>query len=132
MWRKSQDSPVFKDPFLWKVFCWCMIKASHKERWVTMRIGRGTTQVQIKPGQFIYGRLRAAAELDMPASSVRNRMERLQALGCINIPKRTGQKDRSFSIVTVVNWDKYQNCLASIVIPGQRQLLFPVLSGRYS
>ena len=55
------------------------------------------------PGQFIFGRLTAARELNMKTSSVRNRMEKLRVSGNIAM-----QTDTHYTIVTICNWDKYQ------------------------
>jgi hypothetical protein len=69
-----------------------------------MKTGRGTKEVELQPGQFIFGRNVAAKELNMPPSTVRNRMAKLKKLGNLNI-----KKDTHFSVVSVVNWNSYQS-----------------------
>ncbi len=59
---------------------------------------------EVQPGQFIYSRKKAAKELGMPESTVRNRMEKLDDMGNVDI-----QKDNHFSIVTVCKWEDYQS-----------------------
>jgi len=79
------------------------MKASHKELWIPVKTGRGFTQVQILPGQFIFGRHEAAKELKMRPGSVRNRMEKLKNIGNLDI-----KPDKHFSLISIINWDSYQ------------------------
>ena len=101
--RKIMDSQVWKNPELFKVFCWCILRANYTDRWVTVATGRGETTVHIKRGQFIFGRLKAAEELNMKPSSVRNRMAKLKKMQNVDI-----QPDTHFSIVTICNYELYQ------------------------
>jgi len=103
LWRKIQDSPVFQNEGLLKVFVWCLIRANHKEIWVKVRTGRGFTEVKLQAGDFIFGRHSAAKELRMPAGTVWKRMLKLEKLNILNI-----EKDTHFSIVTIINWPIYQ------------------------
>jgi len=103
LYRKSISSRVFRNEALWKVWTWCLLKASYKERWVTMKTGKSEIEVKIYPGQFIYGRLSAAKELNMKPSSVRNRMEKLKNMRNLDI-----KKDTQYSIISIINWDTYQ------------------------
>ena len=106
LFRKSLESQVFQSPHLWKVWCWCLLKASHKDRWVSMKTGKGDIQVEIKEGQFIFGRESAARELRMRPSSVRNRIVKLSKLQNLNI-----KADRQFSIITICNWGSYRELM---------------------
>ncbi len=104
LWRKSFDSQVFQDSDLWKLWTWCLMKATHREIWIPVLTGRGSTQVNLKPGQFIFGRFEAAKELKMKPSSVRYRMQKLKSIGNLDI-----KVDTHFSIISVLNWDTYQH-----------------------
>ena len=103
IWRKSVDASVFQNEGLWKVWTWCLMKATHRPQWVSMKTGRGNKEVELQPGQFIFGRNVAAKQLNMPPSTVRNRMAKLKKLGNLDI-----QEDTHFSIISIVNWDSYQ------------------------
>jgi hypothetical protein len=103
MYRKSIDSAAFQSEGLWKVWCWCLMRASYKSQWVPMKTGRGETLVEVKRGQFIFGRKAASRELGMAASTVYKRMIVLEKLGNLNI-----ESSRHFSVVTVCNFDSYQ------------------------
>jgi len=80
LWRKSIGTRAFKNPELWKVWTWCLMKASHKSRIVKFKTGKSHIEVIVNPGQFIFGRKTAAIDLDMPESSVRNRIEKLKKM----------------------------------------------------
>jgi hypothetical protein len=101
--RKLIDSRVFQNAYLLKVFIWCLLKANHEGRWVPITTGKGKTEVFIQPGQFIFGRATAASELQMPDSSVRNRIRALQKKEVISV-----KADSHYSTITIVNWDTYQ------------------------
>jgi hypothetical protein len=105
LWRQSIDSRVFKNPDLWKVWTWCLMKATYKERWVEMKTGKSKIEVHLQPGQFVFGRKSAAKELGMPESSVRNRMKKLKNMRNVDI-----KEDRQYSTISIVNWEGYQEC----------------------
>ncbi len=102
LWRKSLDSQSWANAELWKVWSWCMMKAAHKTHWVSIGTGRGSREVQINPGQFIFGRDSASRELKMKPSSVRNRMEKLKKLRNLDM-----QPDTHCTIVTLLQWKTY-------------------------
>ena len=51
----------------------------------------------------MYGRQKAAEELKMPESSVRNYMDTLKKLKILDI-----KSDNKFSVISIVNWELYQ------------------------
>lgn len=104
LYRKSCDSDVFADADLWKLFCWCLMRAGRKKRTVSISTGRGRSMVTIAAGQFVFGRKAAAAELDIPDRTIYDRMHRIERLGSIRVEPNT-----HFSIVTIVNWGHYQS-----------------------
>ena len=83
-----------------KVFIYCLIKATHKDR--NQRIGRQT--IKLGPGQFVFGRKVASVELSMPESTLRDYMNMLEEDGVITI-----SSTNKFSVVTVDNWEVYQS-----------------------
>jgi len=115
LWRRSEDSIIFKNEGLWKCWTWALMQATHKEIAISVRIGKGNTEVTLKPGQFIFGRKLAAKALDMPESTVRNRFKKIESLGMlIQSPlqgfeqNQDSKKDTHFTIYSVVNWPTYQ------------------------
>lgn len=103
LWRKTIDDAVFQNAHLFKVFAWCLLKATHKIISVPVTTGRGQTIVTLYPGQLIFGRHSASKDLKMPPSSIRDRLERLRKLQILDI-----KPDTHFSIITVINWQSYQ------------------------
>ena len=102
--RSTLTSDVFLDAHLLKLFVWCLLRANHAEQSVSTTTGRGTTIVGLKPGQFLFGAHKASEQLDMPKTTVQERMRRLEAMGTIKIESGT-----HYSIVTICQWDTYQN-----------------------
>lgn len=101
--RSLLDSQAFQNKDLLKVWIWCLLRANYKERWVSIKTGKGFSEVHVMPGQFIYGRDSASLQLRMKPSSVHDRMKKLAKMQNIVI-----QPDRQYSIITVVNWEGYQ------------------------
>ena len=103
LWRKSLDTRIFGNAPLWKVWCWCLMRATHKEEWIPVQTGNGQTEVHLLPGQFLFGRKKASKELKMKPSSVRNRIEKLKSIGNLDI-----KSDTHYSIISINKWADYQ------------------------
>jgi len=103
LYRKIQRSAVFQNEGLLKVWIWCMVKANHEDRWIPVSTGKGTTEVLVKRGQFVFGRKSAARALGMDESTVYKRMQKLTTMGNCNI-----QSNTHYSLVTVLNYGPYQ------------------------
>lgn len=84
---------------LWAFWCYCLMKASHKSTTVMV----GYQRVSLEPGQFIFGREKAAEELRMTVKQVRTCLNALKRAG--NVAVKTASK---YSVITVVNWSTYQ------------------------
>ena len=97
--RKLIESPAFDNPKLLKIWVWCLCKASHTE--CEKLVGRQI--VKLEPGQFVFGRLKAAESLNMNDRTVYDYIKTLEKLGMIYI-----NSNNKFSVITVVNWELYQ------------------------
>jgi uncharacterized phage protein (TIGR02220 family) len=106
LYRKILESLIFQNEGLFKLWIWCLLKASHKHYWIPVQIGKGFTEVCLKPGQFIFGREKAAKELKVTASTLWKRMLKLKTIGNLDI-----KSNNHYSLITIVNWDSYQGCL---------------------
>ncbi len=102
-WRKITDSAVFQNEGLLKIFIWCLARAAYKEMFITVRTGRGVSEVRLSPGSFLFGRDSAARELNMSPSTVWKRMLKLKKLEILNI-----ESDSHYSIIYIINWHIYQ------------------------
>lgn len=90
---------MFQNEKLFKIFIWCLLKASHKEHEQLI----GLQKITLQPGQFIYGRLKASKELKIKESTVNKYMRWLKDDEIINI-----KSNNKFSVITIVNWALYQ------------------------
>lgn len=104
LYRKSIRSRAFANDGLWKVWTWCLMRANYEKSWATVDIGGGTTEVELKPGQFIFGRHKAASELRMKPSTTWKRMLKLK-----NMQNLTIESNSHYSIVSIMNWEDYQS-----------------------
>ena len=93
--RKLLDSPIFQNEKLFKVFAYCLMKASHKDH--TQLVGRRV--VELEKGQFVFGRKRASEELRLKESTVRDYIKLLENLGTIVV-----KSDNKFSVITAFDF----------------------------
>ncbi len=98
--RKLKDSLVFDNPDLLKVWIWCLLKATHDD--YTQMIG--LQEVELKKGQFIFGRKVAANELKMSESKTYRLIKKLEKMQNLNI-----KANNKFSVITIENWEIYQS-----------------------
>ena len=100
LYRNLINSQIFQNEKLLKIFIWCLLKATYKER--TQIVGR--TSIELKEGQFIFGRNKAALELDMPPSTLWDYIKLLKKMKTISI-----KSNNKYSIVTIEKWEIYQS-----------------------
>jgi len=101
-YRAFKDHPVFRQPVRAHLFNWCILSATHARHKTLL----GSREVVLQPGQFCTGRHRAAQETGLSPKQVRAGFVALEKLDMIRV--ETGQGWQG-SIVTVVNWGKYQS-----------------------
>jgi hypothetical protein len=102
--RSIVDSKVFADPMVLKIWIWILSRVRFDSRTIAISVGGGTVDVPLDAGQFLFGDRSAADALGMPRTSVQRRIKRLEKLGSICV-----KAGRHYSIVTVTNWQTYQN-----------------------
>lgn len=78
---------------------YCLLKATHSDHKQLV----GKQFVELKPGQFVFGRKKAALELNMKESTVRDYIELLKQDNSIQI-----ESTNKYSVITIVNWGFYQ------------------------
>src|SRR5699024_3037981 len=98
--RKMMYSNVFQNEKLLKVFIYCIMKATHVDRKQLV----GKRFVELKKGQFIFGRKKASVELNMKESTVRDYIDLLKEDEMIKV-----NYTNKYSLITVVNWELYQH-----------------------
>lgn len=98
-YRQLEDSAIWGNPELVYFWVWCLMQADI-EKHKTQINGHTVT---IKPGQFIFGRKKAAQKTGLPESTVYRYLNLLQSLKMVNI-----KPNNKYTLVTIVNWRKYQ------------------------
>ena len=102
--RVILESEVFASQKMLKIWIWCLCRANHKTKFVPMKTGRGETNVKVKKGQFLFGRFTAEEELFIDGSTIYKIMHKLKEIGNITIKSNT-----HYSVITICNYDKYQD-----------------------
>lgn len=97
--RRLLDSAVFQNPDLLKMWVWCMLKASHKDRKTMI----GLTETTLKKGEFITGRNAGSSELNMNPSSFYRYLKALQKVQLVEL-----KPNNKNTIVSICKWDVYQ------------------------
>lgn len=98
--RQALDSTVW-EPKIWFVWSWCLLKANHESAKIRWNGG----DLELKPGQFITGREKALSEMPgITAQKYRTAIDYLKSTSRISV--KTTNK---FSLITVLNWSKYQD-----------------------
>ena len=99
LYRSILDSAVFQDAEILKVWIWLLCSVSFEQHDI---ICCGKV-IHLKSGQIATGRKKIAQCTDLNETKVYRALTALKSLGNIEI-KATNK----YSIITVVNWDKYQ------------------------
>lgn len=99
LWRKSIDSGMMQNPELWVFWCWCLMKATWKPRQVMVDL----QTINLNPGEFIFGRRSSGVELNFSEQKIRTFVKKLKTMQNITI-----KSTNKFSIISIVNWDIYQ------------------------
>lgn len=98
--RKLLSSPIFENPNDLKIWIWCLLRANHSNTSVFF----GYEEIQVKRGQFIFGRFTASKELSMNPSTVYKILKKLEKAGMIEI-KSNNKK----SLLSIINYECYQD-----------------------
>jgi len=100
LWRKSIDSGLIKNHNVWIFWTYCLLKANHEKDYKQVV---GFQEIVLQPGQFIFGRKKAAGETGLSEQQIRTCLTFLKKYE--NLTIKTTNK---FSIVSIINWGRYQ------------------------
>ena len=100
VWRKLEDSGIFKDERACQFFLWAMFKATHKPRKQII----GNSVVNLNPGQFVSGRHAASEEMGVSEMVFRNVVKKMKMMDFV-----TTESTNKYTIFTIINWDRYQH-----------------------
>ena len=102
LWRKALDSGMLKNHEVWVFWTYCLLKATHKPCKAII----GNQEVFLEPGQFVFGRRKAAEETNLSERQIRT---------CLDILKKwenvTIKTTNKYSVITIVKWQIYQQSI---------------------
>jgi hypothetical protein len=100
LWRKSIESPLWQNQTVWRLFEWCLLKASYTDHIQIV----GYQQVTLKPGELIFGRKKAALETGLTEQNIRTALSVLQLTNTLTI-----KVTNKYSIIQIQKWEIYQD-----------------------
>lgn len=101
------NSPVWSDPNYLKLWMYCLMKATHKEREIIV----GNAVVTLEPGQFITGRESLADDLNKGAKPKQRLSEKTWYRYLENLERwqmLTINKTNKYSVISILKWAEYQ------------------------
>lgn len=110
--RKLKNNPVWSDPNYLKLWIYCLFEASHKDRNQLI----GNEVIKLNRGQFVTGRTSLGEDLNKgvkPKQRLNERtwfryLENLESWEMLTI-----KKTNKYSVVTIDNYDTYQDVFKS-------------------
>lgn len=111
-YRKTLHSSVWSDPDLFRLWMYCLLKATHKKRVVLI----GRKEIELSAGEFVTGRFSLFEEFNRgvaPQKVVKELtlwrlLKLLETMGNLNI-----KSTNKYSVVSIVNWVTYQEGLTT-------------------
>lgn len=76
LYRKIMKSPIWENEKALKLWLWCLLKATHTERKQLV----GQQLIDLKKGEFVFGRKKAADELQINENTVYKYLKLLEKL----------------------------------------------------
>lgn len=112
VYRKVMCNPVWQDPDLFRLWMYCLMKASHKERKVLV----DKQEVQLEPGQFVTGRFSLHQEFNQgipPRKQTKDTtlwswLKKLENMGNLDI-----KSFNKYSVISILQWAEYQETLTT-------------------
>lgn len=84
LYRKIMKSPIWGNEKALKIWIWCLLKATHEEREQLV----GQQVVELKKGQFVFGRKKASDELQMNENTIYRYIKLLEKIRNDNSKKQ--------------------------------------------
>lgn len=101
LWRKTLDNQgLCSNPYCFNVFMHFLLRAEWKDG---RKIWVRATQIELKAGQLTYGRKELSRSTGISHQSLRSAVAMLKSTNLVTIQPTT-----KFTIVTILNWDTYQ------------------------
>lgn len=84
LYRKIMKSPIWENEKALKIWIWCLLKATHEEREQLV----GQQVVELKKGQFVFGRKTASDKLQMNENTIYRYIKLLEKIRNDNSKKQ--------------------------------------------
>lgn len=81
-----------------------LLKAAYKKKTISVKINSGYTDIELEIGQFFFGRNSAEEQLNLAGSMIYRILKVFEKDGCITV-----KSNNRFSIITICNFDTYNN-----------------------
>jgi hypothetical protein len=103
LFRSLLDSRVFASEKALKIWVWLLLKVTFEKRFVSLKVGKGTTVVELLPGELIFGRFQAEETLCIDGSTIYKKLKEFEVEEMITI-----KSNSHYSIISICNWETYQ------------------------
>lgn len=100
LWRKTLDSGLLQNGPAWQLFGYLLLRATHKP----YRTIVGGVVCELVPGEVVFGRSKAAADLGLGEQQIRTALNLLKKMKIA-----TSRSTNKFTVVSLVNWHHYQD-----------------------
>ena len=117
--RKLVESQVFSDPITLRLWIFLLIRANFRPSFF-----RGE---RVEVGQVAFSHRALSASLDLAIATLGRHLKRLEKWGQISL-----KAGRDFSIITICNWETYQNADAEDGTPASTPTSTPAVRKRYA
>lgn len=97
--RKILDNPLFKNPKLFTLWMYLLIRANHSQAKTMI----GNEVIVLKRGQFLTGRKSLSEALDIPESTLERLLKVLESEHQIEQQKKT-----KYRLISITNYELYQ------------------------
>jgi len=115
--RSLLDSAVFASEKGLKTWIWLLLKASFKQRHISLRIGKGESIVTIERGQLLFGRFSAEEQTGIDGSTVYKWLKKLEAMEMVTI-----KSNSHYTVITICKYDEYNTPQAEQVTTTEQPL----------
>ena len=101
--RKLLDSAVFASEKRLKIWIWLLLKANYKNSFLSVKIGKGESIIEIERGQLLFGRFKAEETLNIDGSTIYKILQYFESEEMIEI-----KSNNHYTIISICNYDIYQ------------------------
>jgi hypothetical protein len=114
--RQLLESEIFANQIALKIWIWLLLKANHTPQFVSLNVGNGFTEINLTPGQLLFGRFKAEEILNINGSTIYKWLQKMEQHEMITIIS-----NNKYSIISICNYENYQNINDGKVTTDEQQ-----------